>query len=150
MAGKDSSLSIAGAVSVIASKAISAVDIAGGKSDDKRYLKGGDIAVEATDKSRLAARAGGLSISKGSTLGMGLGSTTITSKNTVTATLGDYADIQGASFKLNAEKTEVTKADYANLITLRTLISDSSKLTDAERKEAKTGLIDIHKDGEYY
>ena len=144
--GADSAVSIGGAVSVVRSKATSSVDIAGGTNAQKRQLTGGNITVSATDKSKLAARAGGLSVSKGSTLGVGLGSTTIISGNTVTANVGDNANITGGAFTLTADKQAVSQADYTNLVAMKKLITDSSQLTDEERKNAQTGLIDIHKE----
>ena len=108
-------------------------------------ITGGKVTIEATDKSKLAARAGGLSLSKGSSVGMGIASTTIVSNNTVTATIGDGTTITADSFKLNAEKLAVTDADFKQLIDLRYLVTDSSELNDEQRNEAKTGLIDVHK-----
>ena len=108
-------------------------------------ITGGKVTIQATDKSKLAARAGGLSLSKGSSVGMGIASTTIVSNNTVTAAIGDGATITADSFKLNAEKLAVTDADFKQLIDLRYLVTDSSELNDEQRQEAKTGLIDVHK-----
>ncbi|MBR3018101.1 MAG: hypothetical protein IKH57_13675 [Clostridia bacterium] len=143
VASKDSSVSIAGAVSVLVSHAESTVDVAGNHT-----LSGGDITLEATDKSKLAIRAGGVSLSGGSSFGMGLSSATVVSGNKVTASLGDGALITGKSFKLNAEKLAVTGDDYKNLINQKYLVTDSSALTEEQRKEANTGLIDMHKDSE--
>ena len=143
VAGKDSKLSIAGAVSVVVSKAKSTVNLAGGS--EKTRLHGGDIAVEATDKSRLTARAGGLSLSRGASIGMGIASTAIVSQNDVRAEIGQNHDIRGGSLKLNAEKLAVTAEDFKNLIDMRYLVTDSSKLSDEEREKADLGLIDLHK-----
>ncbi len=143
VAGKDSRLSIAGAVSAVVSRAKSTVNLAG--HAEKTRLHGGDITVESTDKSRLTARAGGLSVSKGASIGMGIASTTIVSQNDVRAEIGRNHDIQGNSLKLNAEKLAVTAEDFKNLIDMRYLITDSSKLDDEEREEAELGLIDLHK-----
>ena len=140
VAGKNSSISMGGAVSVVVANAESKVDIAGGKS-----ISGGNVTIEATDKSKLAARAGGISLSKGSSVGMGIASTTVISSNEVTANVGDGATITADSFKLNAEKKAVTNADYKSVIDWSYLITDSSKLSDDQRKEADTGLIDVHK-----
>ncbi|MBR2571410.1 MAG: hypothetical protein IKE30_04710 [Clostridia bacterium] len=140
VAGKDSSISMGGAVSFVYSEAESGVNVAGGKS-----IKGGNVTVEATDKSKLAARAGGISISKGSSVGMGIASTTIISGNKVTANIGDGAKITADSFRLNAEKKAVTDDDFKPVIDWSYLITDSSKLSDDQRKEADTGLIDVHK-----
>ncbi|MBQ8094422.1 MAG: hypothetical protein IJ242_12745 [Clostridia bacterium] len=140
VAGKDSSVSLGGAVSVVVANAQSTVGLAG--STD---VAGRNVTVEATDKSKLAARAGGLSISKGSSIGMGIASTTIVSNNEVKATVGDNVEITADSFRLNAEKKQVKDSDFKQLIDLRTLVTDSSALSDEQRKKAKTGFIDVHK-----
>ena len=144
VAGQDSDVSIAGAISVLVSNGESIVDIASSK-DARTELNGGDITVEATDKSKLAIRAGGISLSKGSNIGMGLSSATVVSSNNVAAAVGDYTTVEGKSFKLNAEKQAVTLDDYKSLIDQKYFVTDSSSLTDAQRKEADTGLIDIRK-----
>ena len=150
VAGKDSAVSIGGAVSVVVSGAESTVDIAGGTAEAARRVSGGTVTVEATDKSKLAARAGGLSLSKGSNVGMGIASTNIISGNTVSARVGDYANITAGSLKLNAEKLAVTDDDYKSLIDRKYVITDSSALTEEQWKTADTGLIDLHKDGDSY
>ena len=139
VAGKDSNISLGGAVSVVVSDAESAV------TANSKTITGGDVIIEATDKSKLAARAGGVSLSQGSTVGMGIASTTIVSSNDVTAAVGDGATITADSFKLNAEKKAVTADDFKQLIDMRYLITDSSALNDEQRKEANTGLIDVHR-----
>ncbi|MBR3018685.1 MAG: hypothetical protein IKH57_16665 [Clostridia bacterium] len=144
VAGKDSDVSIAGAVSVLVSNGESTVNVASSE-DARTELNGGDITVEATDQSKLAIRAGGVSLSKGSSLGMGLASATVVSHNNVAATVGDYITVNGKSFKLNAEKQAVTAENYQSLVDQKYFVSDSSNLTDAERKQAQAGLIDIHK-----
>ena len=145
VAGNNSQISLGGAISWVWSDAESSVDIAGGTSSTKRKLEGADILVEATDKSRLAARAGGLSISKGSSVGMGIASTTIVSSNDIKAAVGNDVSITGSSFKLNAEKQAVTWDDYKNPLQLRKLATDSSQLSEEERKNADTGILDLHK-----
>ena len=144
VAGNNSSISLGGAISVLVSTAESTVEITGGSETAKRKLEGKNITVEATDKSRLGARAGGLSISKGSTVGMGIASSNVISENIVTATVGNNTEITGNSFKLNAEKLAVTAEDL-KLLDWSYLITDSSDLSDEQRKEADTGLIDMHK-----
>ena len=138
VAGKNSTVSLGGAVSVVVSDAESAV------TANSKTITGGDVIIEATDKSKLAARAGGVSLSRGSAVGMGIASTTIVSSNAVTAAVGDGAVITADSFKLNAEKKAVTDDDFKQLIDMRYLITDSSALNDEQRKEANTGLIDVH------
>ena len=137
VAGKDSAISLGGAVSVVASSGEATV-MAGS-------VTGANVTIESTDKSKLAARAGGVSLSRGSKVGMGIASTTIVSANEVTAAVRDGSTIAADSFKLNAEKKAVTADDYQSNIDMRYLITDSSALNDEQRKEANTGLIDVHK-----
>ncbi len=148
VAGKGGGASIAGAVSVVVSKGKSTVDIANGTASANRSIKGGNVTVEATDKSKITARAGGLSLSTGASMGMGIGSTNIITGNNVSAKVGDYTTVEADSFKLNAEKQEVTAKDFKNLIDMRYLITDSSQLTDEQRENSRTGLIDFHKGGD--
>ena len=145
VAGKDSDVSLGGAISVLVSQGESAVRIADGTKEAPRQLKGGRVTVEAMDQSRLTGRAGGLSLSKGSSVGMGVASTTLVSANTVEASIGDYTKIDARELWLNAAKLPVTDEDYHSTLSLRTLITDSSQLTEEERATAKTGLIDAHK-----
>ncbi len=145
VAGNKSDVSIAAAISTVVSQAESKVNVTGGTTSAERRLAGQNITVEATDKSKLAARAGGVSYSKGSSVGMGIAATVIVSGNEVVAAVGDNTAVSGNSFKLNAEKQAVTFDDYDNKLSLRKAISDSSGLSDEERAEADTGLIDIHK-----
>ncbi|MGX8706537.1 MAG: hypothetical protein ACSW8J_08155, partial [bacterium] len=156
VAGKDSAVSLGGAVSVLVSNGASEVTVYGGEpnkspkdgeevENNHRIIQGSNVTVEAIDKSRLTARAGGISLSRGSSVGMGIASTNIISNNTVTAEVGDFVDITAGSFKLNAEKRAVTDADFKNLVNWKTLVTDSSQLSDAERETADTGLIDFHK-----
>ena len=96
-------------VSLIKTKATTTTDVNGN-------IEGGNIAVEATDQSRLAARAGGVSLSLGTAFGAGLANSTILSQDTVTAKVADGKSITGSGFTLNAEKKNVTAEDYAKAI----------------------------------
>ena len=145
VAGKDSSVSLGGAVSVLVSKGEAQVNITGGSEGASRRIEGGSVAVESIDKSRLTSRAGGISLPRGSSVGMGIASNVIVSSNTVKATVGDDTRITADSFRLNAEKKAVTAEDFKQLISMRTLATDSSALTDEQRANANTGLIDYHK-----
>ena len=96
-------------VSLIKTKATTTTDVNGN-------IEGGNITVEATDQSRLAARAGGVSLSLGTAFGAGLANSTILSQDTVTAKVADGKSITGSGFTLNAEKKNVTAEDYAKAI----------------------------------
>ena len=137
VAGYDSFAAIGAAISVVKSKGKATVSVSDGEKDKTRNIEGVNIDIEAVDQSRLAARAGGVSVSMGSTIGIGLGASKIKSNNTVAATIGNYTYISGDSFTLNAEKKEVTEKDYENLLDLRKNKGDlvSYKQKDDEGKE---------------
>ena len=145
ISGADSKMSIGGAVSVLVSKAEATVNIKKGTGDAGSKLNGKQVTVSAQDKSKLAVRAGGVSISRGSSVGMGLSAAAVKSSNTVTAKVGDGFTITGSGFDLTARKLGVSMKDYVNPVPLTDVITDSSKLTDEQRKEANTGIIDLHK-----
>ena len=146
VSGAKSDESIAGAVSVAVSNAKSKVEVKGGSSDKDQRIIGGDYtSFRATDKSKLGIRAGGLSISKGSSKGMGLSAAVLVSNNEVGAVIGDYTKINVHQFTLSAEKEEVNSSDYKFPLSWKNLITDSSKLTEEQRQSTQKGLIDIRK-----
>ena len=145
VSGADSKMSIGGAVSVLVSNAKATVNIQKGTGTDGAKINGKQVTVSAQDKSKLAVRAGGVSISRGSSVGMGLSAAAVKSSNTVTANVGDGFTITGSGFDLTARKLGVSMKDYVNPVPLTDVITDSSKLTDEQRKEANTGIIDLHK-----
>ena len=138
VSGYNSNFSVGAAVSVIRSNAETTVQIGEGESDTRnRTIIGRNIGIEAVDQSRLSARAGGVSISMGSSIGAGLGVSLIKSSNDVSAIIGKNTSIYGASFTLNAEKKEVTMDDYKNLLDMRSGDNELVKYTqkDEEGKE---------------
>ncbi len=143
VAGADSAVSIAGAISLVLSEAAADVQVTG----SNRHLSGDKIAITANDKSRLSARAGGLSISKGSAVGMGLAATTLVSADTVNASVADGASIIGNALEVTAAKQAVTFDDYQFPLSLKNVASDSSKLTPDQRQNVETGIIDVHRGG---
>ena len=151
VSGEDSKASIAGAVAVVVSSAESTVDIASGTGKENtdtteiRGIRGKKVSITAADKSKLAVRAGGVSVSKGSKVGMGLSAAAIKSNNTVRASIGDYAHITANELELSAKKLGVSYDDYESQVSFQDLITDSSDLSEEERSQAETGLIDLHK-----
>ena len=140
VAGKDSTLAIAGAVSVLSTEAVTRAVV-----DSAEKITGERVKISADDKSKNAVRAGGISVSKGATVGMGLSAATILSENTVEARVGDGAVITATDFELSALKRKVTFDDYKFPLGWEDLVSDSSSLTDEQRENVYTGLIDVHK-----
>ena len=139
VSGKKTDYSIAGALSIMVNKAESHVDLNSGT------IVGNDVSVTAYDKSKIAVRAGGINVSKGANVGMGISVAGIGSDNKVEAKIGDGASITADSFKLTAEKAKVDWDDYKFPLTWRDAISDSSDLDDEERENIYPGLIDIHR-----
>ncbi len=120
VSGYGSLFSFGGAVSLIQSKAVSTVETPDGESSDTAHsIKGGKITVSATDQTRLTGRAGGVSVSMGSTVGLGVAGTVILSGNKVRAKIGDFMNIEGTALDVIAEKMAVGEDDYENLLALR-------------------------------
>ena len=138
--GKDSTLVIAGAVSVLATEAVTRAKVEGAEK-----ITGDRVKISADDKSKNAVRAGGISVSKGATVGMGLSAAAILSENTVEAHLGDGATVTAKDFELSALKREVTFDDYKFPLGWQDLVSDTSSLTDEQRENVYAGLIDVHR-----
>lgn len=139
VSGKDSSASIAGAVTVLVSEAKAQTRI------NAETVNGDHVSIVANDKSRLASRAGGLSLSKGATVGVGAAFSSVFSNDTVKTEIADGTEINAKSAEIAARKIEVTRADYHSGLDMRTVVTDSSKLTPEQRKNAETGIIDLHK-----
>lgn len=99
VSGTNAKATVSGAIAIIVSHAKTSAAIADGSK-----LTGADIEISAFDQSKLALRAGGLSISKGSQVGIGASSALIYGENTVEAKIGDRVTIRGASLTLSAEK----------------------------------------------
>ncbi|MBR6889830.1 MAG: hypothetical protein IKN05_02460, partial [Clostridia bacterium] len=140
VSGKGADYSIAGAVGALISGATSSAII-----DGADQIRGQAVKVTATDKSKLAVRAGGVNVSKGANVGMGISVATIFSGDNVTARIGDGATVDSETFELAARKQAVTLDDYVFPLSWADLISDSSELNDEQRQNVQTGLIDIHK-----
>ena len=148
VSGDKTDKSISGAISALVSHATTRASIVGMEEEGHRgasEVKGANVSVMATDKSKLAIRAGGINVSKGAATGMGMSAATIWSGNDVKANLGSAIDVTADSFALNAKKLGVTHSDYKFPFTWQDLVSDSSDLDDEERENVYTGLIDVHR-----
>ena len=145
VSGSGGSFSIGGAIAVIVSNAKTGVVIANGTAAHHADLSGSRITLSASDKSKLALRAGGISISKGASVGIGAAFALIYSNNAIAAAVGDYTVIRAESLVIRAEKLRVDMSDYESAFGVDTLITDSSALTEEQRAEAETGIIDVHK-----
>ena len=142
VSGKNASGSVAGAVSSVFSWAETAARV----NSKETKLEGDEVTIRANDKTKLAARAGSVNVSKGASVGAGVSVATIWSGNTVETFLNDSSTVTANSFDMTAQKEKVTFSDYKFPLTLSALISDSSELTPEQRENATTGLVDIHKD----
>ena len=146
VSGKGTSYSIAGSVGWVHSNNKSTVEMSAAQENRPFSIEGKRITISATDKARLGVRAGAIDISKGASKGAGFSGAVIISSNTVKANVGDNARIKGDAFDLIARKDEVTKDDFEYAFTWENLITDSSMLSDEDRENTHTGLIDVHRE----
>ena len=149
-------VSIAGSLTIVVDNAKSKVIVAmldgngidiATKSNNIR-IEGGNIRISASDKTKLAIRAGGVSLSKGSKAGVGAAFGLVYGNDQVTVQIGNYTDIRGESLEITANKLRVDRSDFESAIQAGTFITDTSKLTDEEKANAKTGFINLDKRGE--
>ena len=141
VSGKGTSKSIGGAAAVVVSHGVSKAEVSGAKK-----ISGGRVAVTAYDKSKLGARAGGVNISTGANVGIGVAVAVLYSDNEVKASVGDGADIEAQIFELSATKKAITWEDFKLPWTVKDAFSDSTKLTEEQRGSVDTGLLDIRRD----
>ena len=149
-------VSIAGSLAIVVDNAKSKVIVAmldgngndiATKSNNIR-IEGGNIRISASDKTKLAIRAGGVSLSKGSKACVGAAFGLVYGNDQVTVQIGNYTDIRGESLEITANKLRVDRSDFESAIQAGTFITDTSKLTDEEKANAKTGFINLDKRGE--
>jgi len=137
--GGSGGASAAGAVSIIVSKSETLAEIAKGIQ-----LNGGAVIIGAFDKSKLAVRAGAVSASKGTNVGIGASFALVYAHNSVFARVDDGVSITADSFTLMAEKKRVDFSDYSNQFGLDDLITSSEKSSAV--KESKEGFVHLTKD----
>jgi len=136
--GSSSDMTISGALAIIVSKAETSVNVA----DNAKLTAGnGQVKLSAEDKSKLAIRAGGLSISKGTSVGIGASFALIYARNDVKAALGENVQVTAQSFLLRAAKLRVDFSDYESTFDLSLLLTDSTNAS----ADADKGIIDIKK-----
>ena len=133
--------SIGGAISVLVSSAETKAQIG-----NEASISAHKIAVEATDKSKMAIRAGGISISKGGSVGVGASVAVIVSNNVVDASIGTGAHITGNHLAVLAAKRMVTISDYQ----LPYGITDAVSNSTGAGSDAETGVLDMKKEGSSY
>ena len=102
--------------------------------------------VGASDQSKISARAGGVSVSRGSSIGVGASVVTVVSNNEVKANIADGTSLKAKNLKVKAERRRIDFSDFTSPVKADLFLTDSSKLSDKEREDADTGIIDIHKD----
>ncbi|MDO4545395.1 MAG: hypothetical protein Q4C25_04495, partial [Bacillota bacterium] len=134
---------IAGAVSILVSKAET-------RSSVGQYAvivsDSGDVTVTAADKSKLAVRAGGYSIStRGAKVGIGASFAFIYAYNDVIAEVRDNASIKGKNLTVTATKIVVSREDYNTALGMDELITRSDGTTVVPKTEQ--GIIHMTKSG---
>ena len=142
VSGKGTSKSIAGAAAVTVSHAVSKAEVSGINAK----LEGGAVSVTAFDQSKLGARAGGVNISTGANVGAGVSAAVIYSDNEVTASVADGVEVSAHTFQLDAVKKAITWENFVLPWTRTDVFTDSTMLSDEERAQVQTGLIDIHRE----
>jgi hypothetical protein len=138
-------VSIAGSVSVVVDNAVTAARIHSTQAAPLT-LEGARIVLHAYDKTKLAVRAGGVSVSKGSDVGMGLAVAVVYGNNTVDVTVGDGAVIRGDSLEINAEKARVDFSDFESAVGLDRFITDTSDVPAADKDKVQKGMINLDRD----
>ncbi|MBR4990130.1 MAG: hypothetical protein IKY96_03105, partial [Oscillospiraceae bacterium] len=147
--GADSKATISGAFSILTSKALTKASAAKGSV----IKSGGDLEITATDKTKLAVRAGGISYSEGTSVGVGASFALIYAENQVLALIEDGAKtvICAGDLKVNAIKHKVSNSDFALSLDKSLIMTDTTGLTPEQEAAAKKGILNINKgaDGKY-
>ncbi len=125
-------VSIAGAVAVQVARAAALAQVA-----DDAIVKGRNLTVSALDKSKIAVRAGSVSVGQ-QTVGVGASFALIYAENTVTASVGKRAELTGGGLRVTAEKMQVSTKDYQFPFGVSTLFT-----VDVQEDRDK-GIINLH------
>ncbi|MBT7123510.1 MAG: hypothetical protein HN948_10925, partial [Clostridia bacterium] len=102
-------------------------------------VEGGGISVSSADKSKLAVRAGAISLSTGASVGAGVSFAIIFAHNEVFASVGTGASITGDSFSLTAQKIKVDFSDYESEFGIDNMLT-------AEAPPGEEGIVNIRKE----
>ncbi|MCF0142287.1 MAG: hypothetical protein HUJ75_02805, partial [Parasporobacterium sp.] len=152
VSGTDGKATVAGAVSIVVGNSKTHVIIEDG--DSTKYVDittDGAVEILAQSKSRLAARAGALSVSRGSSVGAGASFALVYAYDEIKAVIGSGTHITASDLTLNALKIKVTNDDYVSP-GWSMLLSDTSDLSKEETQEAQSrgqlGLVSMSKDKE--
>ena len=84
----------------------------GGTAERHASISGGDVQVTANNKGRVAVSAGGVSVGKGTSVGVGASFAYIRSKDSAFACVGSCTVIDANTLVVKAEKARVTMDDY--------------------------------------
>ncbi len=132
---------LAGAVAVLVAMAKSGVVISDGAT-----ITGGALSFDATDKSKLAVRAGAITFAKGAKVAAGASFAVIYGRNQVYVLVGD-ATITAVSLRLNAARLAVTLADYDCASDLADITGSDllpiSLTDDSENKDGKSFSLNL-------
>ena len=132
--GQSGIVGFAGAVSIVVAQAQAKAGIL-----EDAVLKAGPIDVLATDKSKIAVRAGALQAG-GQNAGVGASFALIYAENEIDAYVGDRANITGESLSVAARKIVVNEDDYEFPLSLKTLFTVNVPDDDSANK----GIINLN------
>lgn len=145
--GVGSKATISGAIAVLVSKAVTEATFNMKGLEGKSISAAKDITLSATDKSKLAVRAGAVSISSGTAIGVGASIATIYGQNNVISAVGSNSTIAGKSLAVEAKKLRVDMSDFDLAPGITTLISNSSVSNGSPSSSAgNKGILDLNKD----
>ena len=148
VSGEEGKFSIAGSVVVVVDHAKTLVNVHGGTQDAPVQIKGDRITVQAYDKTKVAVRAGGVSVSKGSSAGVGAAIAVVYANDIVDVKIGDNVKIDGTSLTILAEKAVVDFSDFESAVGLDTFITDTTNVPKDDKDKVDKGIINLDKNPE--
>jgi len=143
VAGSGGKVGFAGAVAILVAKARANATIAA-----DAIIRGGDVSVGAVDKSKLAVRAGAVTIG-GAQAGIGASFALIYAENSLIASVGSRARVTAKSLKVTAQKQPVDASDYKfpfgwdALFTVNVEEASRKGLININTKEKTGGIIGV-------
>ena len=140
VSGQGSKATVSGAVSVLYSNTETLATIA--KNSTVKASE--DVKLSAIDKTKLAVRAGALSISKGTSIGVGASFAIIYADSVVKSTVEDGTkELSGRNITVEAIKKRVDISDYKSSLNTQYLMTDSSDVPEGQAYEP--GILDYKK-----
>ena len=130
VSGTGGKIGAAGAVAVMINDSAAIATLGG-------TAKGGSVGLFATDKSKLAVRAGSVMASSGASVGMGASFALVYANNLVKASVSENANVTAASLHVSAKRLPVTDEDYELPFSRATL------LTVDVTEPSKKGIVNL-------